>query len=167
MSTKADFILPTTIASIRDLQAVIQELQQLEQWTMQQTVRTTIQIKRRSKIVEPQLSDMAKQALHNWQQKHDLTPRSLQQLTRELETQRLHAKTITIILAAPVTQPLREKLIAWCRESISPQIFVNFEFNRSLLGGMVVRTGSKIHNWSFRSQILASSGAFPEILRHV
>lgn len=167
MSAKKTFAIPAGVTSISDLQSLIREVQLFEQWVIQQSVRSGVRTKRHTKLTEPEISDITKQALRSWQEAHELSARSLQQMSRELEAQKLQAKTITIILAAPVTPPIKERIVTWCRASIGDHVFVNFEFSRSLLGGMIVRTGSKIHDWSYRSQILAGRNAFPEVLRNV
>ena len=53
-----------------------------------------------------------------------------------------------------------------CRP-VAPDVLVNFQFNATILGGMVVRYGSHVYDWSFRRQILAKRDTFPEVLRRV
>jgi F0F1-type ATP synthase delta subunit len=44
---------------------------------------------------------------------------------------------------------------------------VNFNYNRSLLGGMVVRAGSRVFDWSFRRQIIGAEEKFTEVFHRV
>jgi len=62
---------------------------------------------------------------------------------------------------------IQKNLVNWCRENIAPNILITFQFNATLLGGMVIRHGSNIFDWSFRRQILAARNNFPEVLRRV
>jgi F0F1-type ATP synthase delta subunit len=74
---------------------------------------------------------------------------------------------MTITLAAPATTGIKKQLTAWCRDNVAPDVLVRFEFNQTLLGGMVVRFGSHIYDWSLRRQILDGRTKFPEVLRNV
>lgn len=168
MSASTAFRLPGTIASIADLQAVILDVRAYEQWLMQTSVRHNLAIKKKTQLAEPQLSPAAKDTIRAWQMTQGAeTAKSMQQLAKMLEQEKTRARSMTIVLAAPATNTLKTTLIDWCRANIDDRVFVNFEFQSSLLGGMVVRCGSKIHDWSFRSQILASRNQFPEVLRRV
>lgn len=84
-------------------------------------------------------------------------------LTRVKES----APTMTITLAAPATSDVKQALASWCRSNITPDVLINFQYNRTILGGMVVRSGSHIFDWSFRRQLLNSSVNFREVLGRV
>ena len=86
---------------------------------------------------------------------------------RTLEKYIKTAPSITITLVAPTTNDTRKTLVNWCRKNIAPNILVDFRFNTTILGGMVIRYGSHIFDWSFRRQLLNNSKNFSEILRHV
>jgi F0F1-type ATP synthase delta subunit len=83
---------------------------------------------------------------------------------REFEESAPH---ITLTLAAPAPNGLKKTLISWCRDNIDKNILVDFKFNATILGGMVVVYGSRIFDWSFKRQILAAREKFPEVLRNV
>jgi F0F1-type ATP synthase delta subunit len=70
-------------------------------------------------------------------------------------------------LAAPPSNGIKKTLVAWCRKNIATDILVNFDFNSTLLGGMVVRYGSHVFDWSFRRKILEEHSKFPGVLRNV
>jgi F0F1-type ATP synthase delta subunit len=50
---------------------------------------------------------------------------------------------------------------------VAPNMLVDFKFNSTMLGGMVVQYGSHIYDWSFRQRILDARDKFPEVLRSV
>jgi F0F1-type ATP synthase delta subunit len=77
------------------------------------------------------------------------------------------APRVTVTLAAPAPNSLKQTIALWFRENIAPNTLVNFKFNSTILGGMVVVYGSRIYDWSFRRQILVSREKFPEVLRNV
>ena len=91
----------------------------------------------------------------------------LDELIATLEVYRKTATTVTITLAAPATSEIKKTLVNWCRHNISADILVSFQFNATILGGMVVRHGSRVFDWSFKRQILAARANFPEVLRRV
>jgi F0F1-type ATP synthase delta subunit len=91
----------------------------------------------------------------------------LDKLIETLEDYGTSAPIITITLAAPAPNSLKKTLIDWCRKNIAPNALIDFRFNATMLGGMVVQYGSRIYDWSFRRQILAARDKFPEILRNV
>ena len=113
------------------------------------------------------MSQAATELLRAWSAKQSLTQARLDELSGALQQFIKSAQVVTITLAAPPTGDVKQTLVAWCRSNINPQILVSFQFNQTLLGGMVVRYGSRIFDWSFRRQILAARDTFPEVLRRV
>ncbi|HET8709361.1 MAG TPA: F0F1 ATP synthase subunit delta, partial [Candidatus Saccharimonadales bacterium] len=93
--------------------------------------------------------------------------KSLDKNMRALEDYARTAPHLTITLAAPAPASLKQTLTAWCRQNLAPNMLVTFEFNSSLCGGMVVRYGSRMFDWSFRRQIMENKQKFPEVLRNV
>lgn len=157
--------LDEEISSVHDLQAVINELKDYGKWQSHNSMRKLL--KSRHETETPILSEAAKNMLHQYGDKELLSRSSLDQLISTLEHFAKRAPTITITLAAPPTRPIKKQLVGWCRDNLSHNILVNFEFRSSLLGGMVVRNGSHIYDWSFRRQILEAGPRFPEVLRNV
>ncbi len=84
-----------------------------------------------------------------------------------LESLRKSATVITITLATQPTMDVIRQLTTWCRSNISKNVLVRFEHNRLLLGGMVVRSGSHIYDWSFRRALQNTPTSFSEVLRRV
>ena len=156
--------LPSTIASSQDLASLINEIHEYSKWFAHESIKKKIEVKNTQSA--PVLSTAASTLL-----RLILTPKSTQKdiddLIKILEQYRRKSSTIAITLAAPANNSVKEKLVDWCRENIADDILVNFYFNSTLLGGMIVRYGSRIFDWSFRRQILANRNRFPEILTHV
>ena len=96
-----------------------------------------------------------------------LSQSTLDELIEKLDKYKVNTPTITITLAAPPTADIKADLVAWCRKNLAPDMLVNFKFNGLLLGGMVIRYGSHIFDWSFRRQILENRHKFPEVLSRV
>lgn len=153
--------LPDTIASSQDLSEVIMEIKSYLTWLTHESVKK--QAGSTTTSAMPTISSTAQSLI----QAHGTDKASLEALATNLEAAQKRAKVITITLAALPSGSVKSSLVGWCRREIAPDILVNFSFNRAILGGMVVRAGSRVFDWSFRRSILAASDNFPEVLRRV
>lgn len=157
--------LPESIASPQDFAAVMTEIKAYSSWAAKAAIKHKVSGKSAGK--GPELSPEARAIIHSWSGGKPLSSASASNLLAELERIRKAAKTITITLAAIPTGDVKARLVEWCRKEIDAQIMVNFRFNRSILGGMVVVYGSHIHDWSFRRKIKDSTVSFSEVLHRV
>jgi hypothetical protein len=90
----------------------------------------------------------------------------LEALSAELATWR-RARVISLTLPARPPASLKKELVRWFRDQISSDLLVRFSVNSDIAGGMVVRTSSRIRDWSFRRQLFDSRAAISRILREV
>lgn len=157
--------LPSEVSSLQEVGALESELRDYATWFAHNEVKAKVNAK--SSTPPPKLSDAALQLLRTWNDTKLMTASGIEQLIHELADFKRTAETMTITLAAPAGKELRHALVGWCRQNLSPTILVSFEFNSSLLGGMVVRRGSRVFDWSFRRQIMNGRHTFPEVLRRV
>lgn len=157
--------LPDSIASSQDVTALQLEVRDYARWFTHESIKQRTHANHRSEA--PVLSDACKNLLTTAGGKKELDRTALDSLVKELEHYTRTAPTITLTLAAPATANIKATLVKWCRTNIAPDVLVNFQFNATILGGMVVRYGSHVYDWSFRRQILANRDKFPEVLRHV
>lgn len=157
--------LPETISSPQDLKATILEVRQYARWFSHASVKKQVAGGRSAE--PPAISGAASSAIKEWAGDKPLTLDMLEDLLAALEDFEKSAPQLTITLAAAPGGGLKKTLVAWCRTHVEPNVLVNFDFNSTLLGGMVVRYRSHVFDWSFRRQILAARGRFPEVLRRV
>lgn len=157
--------LDGTIASPQDLRELRNELHAYGSWLEHNDIKR--QTGAGSKTTAPELSPAAKNCLKTYVPSSGKATAALDELVEELDKLSVSAEHITITLAAPVPGSLKQTLVNWCRDNLAADILVSFQFNANLLGGMVVRSGSHIFDWSFRRQILDNRGKFPEVLRNV
>ncbi|HET8883890.1 MAG TPA: F0F1 ATP synthase subunit delta [Candidatus Saccharimonadales bacterium] len=157
--------LPSSVASSQDLTALLLEVRDYARWVAHESIKKRVDTKGASEppILSPALTEL----LRGQGFKKPLDRQNLDELIKALEKYHATAPSITLTLAAPPTSDIKKTLVTWCRENIAPNILVTFQFNTTLLGGMVVRHGSHIFDWSFRRQILAARNQFPEVLRRV
>lgn len=157
--------LPESICSPQDLTALILEVKEYAQWYGHESIKQQTGAKARS--TQPVLSVTTTELLRGASTNGTLLPVQLDTIIRELEQYKASAQTVTLTLAAPASEQVKKTLTAWCRKELSPTILVSFEFNRTLLGGMVVRYGSHVHDWSFRRSLLTTPVKFSEVLARV
>jgi hypothetical protein len=157
--------LPDSVSSPQDLTSLILEIQEYERWFTHESIKKRVSAKTASQA--PAMSPATSEILREWKMKSSLTQQTLVQLVKALTEYKEAAPVITLTLAAPPTNGLKASLVSWCRANIAGDVLVNFQFNSTLLGGMVVRCGSRVFDWSFRRQILDGRAKFPEVLRRV
>ena len=157
--------LQDSVYSPQDLKAIILEVRKYARWASQYSIK--MRVSKDKPDQPPIISLAATNLIKVWAEANPLSEKSLGELIAALETLEANSPRITITLAAAPSNSLKKTLVVWCREHIDPNILVDFHFNSTLLGGMVVRYGSHVYDWSFRRQILAARGRFPEVLRRV
>jgi hypothetical protein len=157
--------LPNSVSSAQDVGALTLEIKEYTKWFTHNAIKQRVNAKRGAPPME--ISPAAHELIRNWCGKKLLTAQILDELLDALESFQRTAPSLTITLAAPANNSAKLTLVTWCRENIAPDVLVSFQLNTTLLGGMVVRYGSRVMDWSFRRQILASRANFPEVLRRV
>jgi hypothetical protein len=158
-------VLPDSVSSPQDVTALSLEIHEYARWFSHNDIKKRVHARHASP--SPDLTPAAKELIHTWEARGKLDVRSLDSLIKQLREHADKAPVMTITLAAPASGDLKQKLVGWCRKNVDPNVLVNFDFNSTLLGGMVVRYGSHVFDWSFRRQILSNAGKFPEVLRNV
>lgn len=157
--------LPDSISSSQDLTSLQLEIREYARWFAHDAMKQRISGK--STTNSPVLSPAANEMLRTAGGSKSLSQHDLDNLIKTLDAYKRSASTMTITLAAPPTSDIKQTLVGWCRQNIAPDVLVTFQFNSTLLGGMVVRYGSRVYDWSFRRQLLAARANFPEVLRRV
>jgi hypothetical protein len=153
------------ILSEQDLKAAILEVKKYSTWYNQTAVK--MKVTNNNSYEPPVISAVATIIINDWLGGNQPTPKAIDELITALEDFADTAPRVTVTLAAPAPNSLKQTIALWFRENIAPNTLVNFKFNSTILGGMVVVYGSRIYDWSFRRQILVSREKFPEVLRNV
>lgn len=157
--------LQNSVVSRQDLRSVITELKSCAAWLAQSQVKSRISTKPAPQ--PPVISTAADDLIKQWHGKNAVTAKSLEELINSLISFESMAPKMSVTLAAPAPTKLKQELVAWCRHNIDPNVLVDFKFNSTMLGGMVVHYQSHIYDWSFRRRILAQKDKFAEVLRGV
>ena len=167
MAKTAEFRLDESVSSLQDLKSLGLEIEAYAKWFNHAAVKRQAGVKSRKNAAAPALSDSASSVITSWSKGQPQTTKLLDELIAYLDEYAANAPQFTIILAAPPTATLKKTIVRWCRQNVSARMLINFQFNSTILGGMVVRVGSHIYDWSFRKEILANAAKFPEALRRV
>lgn len=157
--------LQNTVFTPQDLGALIAEIRSYSRWFAQASIKS--QVTGKAPVESLTISEAAGGLIREAAAGQPISQKMLEGLIVTLENIEKTSPRITITLAGIPGNALKKTLTDWCRKNVSPDILVDFRFNATILGGMVVQHGSRIHDWSFRRLILANRAKFPEVLRRV
>lgn len=159
--------LPANISSAQDLQSLTLDIQAYATWYGQTVIKQHLELTQTkdAPVLSKEAAELVRSSISD--AKAGLSRKDLDGLIATLQDLLHSLPSLTITLAAPPTGEVKRTLVAWCRDNIAANVLVSFKFNSTLLGGMVVRYGSRVFDWSFRRQVLNNRDKFPEVLRRV
>lgn len=157
--------LPPSVISPQDVARLEIEVGAFSDWFRHNAIKQEMHISKGTAM--PGMSPECISLLRGVSTSGTLTQANIDTLLEYMQKLRLSASTIHITLAAPAGKQIREQLAEWCRRELDPSLLVEFSFNSTILGGMVVRYGSHVFDWSFRRSILNNRASFAEVLRRV
>jgi len=157
--------IPDTISSSEDLVSLIMEVRTYAKWfsLMTNAQRTGT----RPDHQQPELTTTATEVIRASATDGTLTPTALDSLIADLESVHKHARSLTITLAAPAPNDVKRDIVAWTRANVAEDALINFRFNSQIVGGMIVRVGSRIYDWSFKKAIMENKSKLAETLSRV
>ena len=142
-------VLPDSIATKRDVLALIHELEQADRTLTTVEVKTKVGAAPKVDVV---LSEQLMDFLHtNRMQLGDARVRSelIAQLHHLIDVMPI----INVTFAAEADADSLQKLIAWVRESVHPQAVIAVGLQPDLIGGVYVRTLNQVYDLSLRTQL--------------
>lgn len=153
--------LPATIASRQDVARLRTEVERYRAWVQQyhNAAKRDIQYQHE----QPALSEAAIVIIRQWLAEK----KSLDTLIADLATIAKTASSITLTLAGPAPASVQAQLVTWARNNLSEQLLIEFRWNAQILGGIVARTDTSIHDWSHRQLLMNSRDKLIERLSHV
>lgn len=157
--------LPPTVISPQDLASVELEVKDYGRWFEHNQIKQRVGAKTSSQ--PPELSPAALELIRSCHDSGLLEQRHLDKLIDDLDKLKTSAASLTITLAAPAPRALKADIATWCRQNIKDQVLVDFRFSSTILGGMVIRSGSHVYDWSWRRALLDSKAKFPGVLSSV
>lgn len=161
----ANIQLPSTVISPRDIAELEMELLSYGDWFRHNAIKQELHLSKGTMM--PGLSQTAVSLLQQVAKDNRLSFQILDQLLKDVRSLRQHAPTMTVTLAAPPSRQLQQTIAGWCRKELNDATLIEFRFNATLLGGIVIRYGSHVYDWSFRRALLTQRHQFAEVLRRV
>ncbi len=160
------FTLSEEIVSTDDLRDVVEEVKEFKKWFSHNQIK--LKISRRHKSSDrPELSSAAEALLTQAKDGKELTVTKIEGLISYLEKCLDKSPSVRITLAAIPSVSIKRQIAAWLRTNVSPTLLVDFRFNSTILGGMVVVFSSHIYDWSLRRQLLESRDKLDGVLKSV
>ena len=153
--------LPTTVASRQDVARLRTEVERYRAWVQQyqNAAKRDLQYQ----YEQPALSDAATVIIRQWLE----AKQPLDTLITELASITKTAPNITLTLAAPAPASVQSQLVSWARTHLGEQMLIEFRWNAQILGGMIARTDTSIHDWSHRQLLMNSRDKLIERLSNV
>ena len=157
--------LSEDIISSEDLRSVIDELKDYQDYVRHDQIKA--HLSKHASSTSPELSRPAASLIADAMEHHPLNHEEMMHLIAELEKIYASSPKVKIVLAAIPNHAIKKQITLWARANVDPEILIDFSYNQSLLGGMVVTAGSHIYDWSLRRQVLANQPKLYEMIAHV
>ncbi len=74
---------------------------------------------------------------------------------------------VDITLPARPSAQLKLTLIQWLRGNVHPEVIIGWSVDRTLGGGMVLRTPNHTYDWSFSRRLWVNRSQLPKLVRDV
>jgi hypothetical protein len=88
---------------------------------------------------------------------------ALEALQSQLESTLKDAPVMHVTLAAPASRTLKRQLTVWFRTQVHPVSLLTFTARGDIGGGIILRAGSHIYDYSFQAAILENKSRLMEI----
>ncbi|MEO7904547.1 MAG: hypothetical protein ABIR91_01990 [Candidatus Saccharimonadales bacterium] len=149
IKTAADYILPSSIVTKRDVSELANELERIDNDTTANAVRQKAGVSSQN---EPQFS--AKLTDFTQLNELDLSkPSARSGLIVQLRQLKNIIPVIHMTFSTDVDLESLTQLTQWTRTSIHPQAVIEVGLQPSLIAGVYVRTPNKVHDLSMRSAL--------------
>ena len=143
------FELPEAIYSPQLLDMVIYELEEYNQWYRASQISTKVGVASAAK--EPNHSQETVLVINAWQKAHKSESVSFDDLLKVLKN--LDLPVVHVTLAALPNHLQRTQIVRWFQNLSEPRPLLLFSADRTLGGGVIVRTPNHIYDWSFRQSL--------------
>lgn len=151
MSTS--LILPDHIYSREQLLRLDNELGRLEGELRNLNARTKsgLTSNSQSATVSPEFSEVAEQLING-----QMNAASVSTARQNLAEQLQKYQVVHIVLSHQPPDVELEQLVHWFRKNITEQLFLEITLNPTIVGGIVIRAGSRVYDFSFERALHAN-----------
>jgi hypothetical protein len=159
------FSLPPTLYSPRQVDAYQVELDAYLEW-----LRESERKSRGGGNVSAGRSPLSAEVLQVLDQFSEGRPTAIAQVERFigwLKAIKQSTPLVHVTLPTFAGADMKQKIVGWFRENIAPNVLVSFSVDRTILGGLIIRTANQIYDFSFVRALLDNRSKLPEIVRRV
>ncbi len=143
------FELPEAVYSPQLLEMVIYDLEKYNEWSRSTGVKKLVGVA--AEANEPNHSQETLLVISSWQKEKNSGQASLVELVDTLK--KLQLPIVHVTLAALPNHNQRTLLIRWFQSLSTQRPLILFSADRTLGGGVIVRTPNHIFDWSFRQKL--------------
>lgn len=152
--TYADFILPPSVVSKRDVSRLVDEVERVD------NSLTTSLVRAKTGITE-QISVVLSEGLKEFLIQNQLTLKSSRERTDLIKQLRQLKDTVPVIhmtFAVTADPDSLQQLTAWLRTSVHRQAVISVGLQPALVAGVYLRTPNHVHDLSLRAMLDGSHG---------
>lgn len=153
--------LPLSIDTPQSLETVRYDVEQLRAWLSDSTIKRRAGAKLNP---EPPRAPQTEEVLADWLKGHAPTIVKLSELLAEMRE--LNPVTAHITLVTMPGESTRQQIVTWLRTNCRADVLVGFSADRTIGGGIIIRTPNRIFDYSFRKRLSEGRVKIPEIIRH-
>ncbi len=153
--TQQSLSLPVTVATKRD----VVRLQLILEQYIDELIRSTATSPEKAVSIPPEIVQFC--AINNI---HKLDTHQSEQLKKMLMQLMETSPVIHIALSVEPDEKALNKFTDWFRREVHPACLLQVSVQPSIAGGCIVRTGSRIYDFSFRHMLLVSQKKLVEAL---
>lgn len=154
------FSLPASVYTPQLVQTVVFDVETLRDYLSHAKVQRKVGAK---PDLPPGHAVETETVLKAWLDGKEPTITNLTELLTALNGLKL--TTVHLTMAALPSDPQRLKLVEWFRSNCRPDLLVSFSADRTIGGGIIIRTPNRMFDLSFRQQLMAGQQKLPEIIR--
>lgn len=161
VTTKGHFALPSSVAGPADVNRLLRDAEDLDEYLRQAAIRKGGDAMRLPKIPE-MLEDVSTANGLNLLQETDR-----QLVIGFLKNVQLKSPVVHVSFAAEPSAAFTAKIVQWMRQNIHPLLLVQIGLQPSIAAGCTVRTTNKVFDMSLRASLLRSRQVLVDAINQI
>lgn len=147
--TQSDLVLPSSIATKRDVARLLHELEQIDSALTAAEVKTKVGVTIQGTVgMSDQMTSFLAEN-HLTLDDHRVRSQLIVRLGHLKDTM----PVVHITFASEADNDSLGQLVSWVRQSVHPQAIIAVGLQPDLIGGIYIRTPNRIHDLSTRAQL--------------
>lgn len=160
----ASFKLPDTITSADQIMAFVENLSDYQSYIRKLNVAARVKVDKPANLESPSMPIELVNFLKAQFGDEEVTITRLEEIKTFFKDVKANSPSVHIMMAFAPTMSERAEMAHWFRANIDPNILLSFTQNSDVIGGLLVRTRTKIFDMSFRTVLLAGRARLAELI---